>query len=113
MVCIRCDGVFKNYNCNWLSKKVVSCFYRNVKIQHAAAPHVLKPVGLNLHSVITDSENLLKFHIYRARIMGKTTGVLKLPSRRFCTELSILSTIFLSSPGIYSMLKLSAISSNL
>ena len=46
---------------------VVSHFYHNVKIRHAAALHVLKPVCLNWHSIITNSNNLFKMIIWKAQ----------------------------------------------
>ena len=72
---------------------------------------MVKPVCLNWHSIITYSDNLFKFRIKIARIMGKTAVVLIglfavfVPTQTYqcCPQV-------LDSPRIYSnpMLKLSA-----
>ena len=53
----------KNEIVDLLSKMAVSHFYHNVKLRHAVAPHVLKLVFLNWHSVITNSIIFFKFRI--------------------------------------------------
>ena len=70
---------------------------------------VLKPVFLNWHSVITNS-NIFFFQIsyIESKNNGQHSGSLNMPFWHVCTELSMLSTNFLDSTRIYSMLKLSA-----
>ena len=86
----------------------VSHFYHNVKLRHAVAPHVLKPVFLNWHSVITNSNIYFQILYTESKNNGQNSGSLNMPFWHVCTELSMLSTNFLDSTRIYSMLKLSA-----
>ena len=85
----------------------VSHFYHNVKLRHAVAPHVLKPVFSNWHSVITNS-NIFQISFIESKNNGQNSGSLNMPFWHVCTELSMLSTNFLDRTRIYSMLKLSA-----
>ena len=85
----------------------VSHFYHNVKLRHAVATHVLKPVFLNWHSVITNS-NIFQISYIESKNNGQNSSSLNMPFWYVCTELSMLSTNFLDSTRIYSMLKLSA-----
>ena len=96
VMCIRWYSVFKKWNCRWLSKMVVSHFYLNVKLRHEVAPHVLKPVFLDWHSVITNS-NIIFFQIscIESKNNGQNSGYLNMPFWHVCTELSMLSTNFL------------------
>ena len=85
----------------------ISHFYHNVKLRHAVAPHVLKPVFLNWHSFITNS-NIFQISYIESKNNGLNSGSLNMPFWHVCTELSMLSTNFIDSTRIYSMLKLSA-----
>ena len=85
----------------------VSHFYHNVKLPHAVTPHVLKPVFLNWHNVITYS-NIFSISYIESKNNGQNSGSLNMPFWHLCTELSMLSTNFLDITRIYSMLKISA-----
>ena len=89
---------------------VVSDFYHNVKLRHAVAPHVLKPVFLKWHSVITNSNFFFQISYIESKNNWQNcySGSLNMPFWHVCTKLSMLSTNFLDSTRIYSMLKLSA-----
>ena len=70
---------------------VVSHFYHNVKLRHAVAPHVLKPVFLNWHSVIINSNIFANFVYIESKNNGQNSGSLNMPFWHVRTELSILS----------------------
>ena len=63
---------------------------------------------LNWHSVITNSNIFFQIWYIESKNNGQNIGSLKMPFWHVCTELSMLSTKFLDSTRIYSMLKLSA-----
>ena len=87
----------------------ISHFYHFfVKLRHAVARHVLKSVFLNWHSVITNSNIFFQISYIEKKNNRQNSGSLNVPFWHVCTELSVLSTNFLDSTRIYSMLKLSA-----
>ena len=86
----------------------VSHFYHNVKLRHAVAPHVLKPVFLNWHSAITNSNIVFQISYIESKYNGQNSGSLNMPFWHVCSKSSMLSTNFLDSTRIHSMLKFSA-----
>ena len=67
----------------------ISHFYHNVKLQHAVAPHVLKPVFLNWHSVITNSNSFSNFIYIENKNNGQNSGSLYMPFWHVCTEFKL------------------------
>ena len=69
---------------------------------------MLKPVFLNWDSVITNNNIFFQISYIESKNNEQHSGSLNMPFWHGCTELSMLSTNFLDSTRIYSMLKLSA-----